>query len=136
MSETHEESGTASAAPIKVVSTGVDTAAPEMRGRDGRFVKGHPKSSAGRPRGYDFRAVVEQFAATNKVEVDRAIYEVFTALAARAKAGDVAAAKLLLDRLCTADPTQVEVLTALPEDERQRRVDEIISALELRRMQS
>ena len=118
-----------------VSDTGDRNISAVKRDARGRWLPG-TTGGPGRPRGYDFRAVVEQFAIANKVEVDRAIYEVFTALAARARAGDVAAAKLLLDRLCTADPTQVEVLTALPEDERQRRVDEIISALELRRMQS
>ena len=63
---------------------------------------------------------------------------VFDALLDRAKAGDVQAARLLLDALVERDPTRVEVIehenpAAMPEDERIARVMQFVRIAEGRR---
>jgi hypothetical protein len=70
-----------------------------IAGRDnaGRFVPGVSGNPAGRPRGVDFRKLVMEF---RKAALDGDLQEVYDAMLTRAKAGDVNAAKLLLDRLC------------------------------------
>lgn len=69
-------------------------------GRDelGRFAPGCAPGP-GRPPAPDFRRVVAERLAANGGSVDAVLFEVFEALRAEAAAGNVAAAKLLLDRL-------------------------------------
>lgn len=80
----------------------------ENGGRDessGRFLPGN-HGSPGRPRGIDFRKLVQDF---RGAALDGDLQAVFDAMKTRALAGDVAAAKLLLDRLCDTDPIRVAV---------------------------
>jgi hypothetical protein len=62
----------------------------------------------GRPRGIDFRKVAEERSAAAGTNLEHELYEVLTALIARAKDGDSVAAKLVIDRLCDALPAKVE----------------------------
>ena len=90
--------------------------AENREGRDelGRFVPGC-LPGPGRPPVPDFRRVVAERLAANGGSVDAVLYELFAALRAEAIAGNVAAARVLLDRLA---PEQAEAeggqtLTAL-----------------------
>jgi hypothetical protein len=79
-------------------------------GRDrssGRFLPGN-SGGPGRPRGLDFRRVVAEQAHAAGVGLEGAMWAVFQAILSRAKAGDVQAAKLLLDRVCVVDPVEAE----------------------------
>ena len=73
---------------------------------NGKFAPGHSGNPAGRPRGWDFRRLVAE---ARGEDVPKGLVRVFAALLERAEMGDVQAAKLLLDRLCDSDPTEVEV---------------------------
>jgi hypothetical protein len=75
----------------------------------GRWLPGHSQPGPGRPRGLDFRRVVEEKAEAEGFDLDEAIWEIVLALFEEAKAGSVAAAKLLLDRLCGPVTAAVEV---------------------------
>lgn len=74
--------------------------APNREGRDelGRFVPGCAPGP-GRPSVPDFRRVVAERLAANGGSVDAVLFELFEDLRAEAAAGNVAAAKVLLDRL-------------------------------------
>ena len=80
---------------------------------DKRFKPGQSGNPAGRPPGLDFRRLVEKRAAAEGVPVEAAMWAIFVSMLKRARAGDVAAAKLLLDRLCTAVETgpQIAIIT-------------------------
>lgn len=95
--------------------------AANREGRDelGRFLPGCPPGP-GRPPVPDFRRAVAERLAANGGSVDAVLFELFEALRAEAVAGNVAAAKLLLDRLAPAEdkagrdrgPTLEEVIAA------------------------
>jgi hypothetical protein len=68
------------------------------RDERGRFVPGCAPGP-GRPAVPDFRRVVAERLHANGGSVDAVLFEVFEVLRAEAAAGNVAAAKLLLDRL-------------------------------------
>lgn len=71
----------------------------ENGGRDpatGRFMPGHG-GGPGRPRGSDLRSLVAEHRAST---MEEALLRVYDMLVERAIGGDVAAARLLLDRLC------------------------------------
>lgn len=82
----------------------------EKRNRDesGRFLPGHATPGPGRPPGHvgpDFRRLVIERCEREGVTVEDAVWAVFTALLKKARRGDVAAARVLLDRLCPRDET-------------------------------
>ena len=52
--------------------------------------------------------MVAEQAETAGVGLEGALWAVFQAILRRAKSGDVQAAKLLLDRVCVADPVEAE----------------------------
>lgn len=85
------------AAPAKPVNNGNHDPAT------GHFVAGNCANPAGRPRGIDFRRLVREKTKDNG-SVEDALFAVYKALTVMARAGDVPAAKLLLDRLCDKDP--------------------------------
>ncbi len=87
--------------PENLVKTGATD--PERDDR-GRFVAGHV-GRGGRPKGYDFRKIVAEESAKHGVPVEVAVWAIYTALLKRARRGDVAAARILLDRLCPRDET-------------------------------
>jgi hypothetical protein len=71
-----------------------------------RWKPGQSGNPAGRPRGIDFRALVkERIGAEAEADIFASI---FAALAQKARAGDVKAARLLFDRLCD-DAPAVEI---------------------------
>lgn len=72
----------------------------------GRFLPGNSGAGGGRPRGLDFRRIVQD---AHGETIDAKLRDVFDALLVAAKAGDVQAAKLLLDRLCDSEPTTVNL---------------------------
>ncbi len=74
----------------------------EGRDERGRFVPGCAPGP-GRPPLPDFRRVIAERLAANGGSVDAVLFDVFEALRAEAAAGNVAAAKLLLDRLAPLD---------------------------------
>ena len=81
-------------------------------GRDkaGRFLAGNCANPKGRPRAFDIRKAAEQHAAKVGMDLQAALGEIIEALIIQAKAGDVAAAKLVMDRLCGAlEKTDVQV---------------------------
>lgn len=77
----------------------------------GRFAPGNP-GGPGRPRGYDFRAIVAERVKKTGESVEDVVGELFDELRATAKGGDsaaVSAIKLVIDRLCDTDPAKVEI---------------------------
>ena len=112
-------------APLSTVSNG--------RGKRGRFTKGNP-GGPGRPRGPDFRRLIFEQAERRGVDVEDAVWDVFSALLERAKNGDVQAAKLILDRLCDSDPVVVDVThQPMSMSERAARIEAILAAAGRRR---
>ena len=98
--------------PDKTAENGRDS-------KSGRFLPGN-SGGPGRPRGFDLRAVAEQKAAEEGVDLETGLWLVVRRLMTAAQGGDVQAARLLLDRLC--DATEVEgggvvltVVTGVPE---------------------
>ncbi len=75
----------------------------------GQLLPGHTANPNGRPKGLDFRLLVQEHAEKQDISVDTAMWGVFTAMLTQARKGDVQAAKLLLDRLCTADATNINL---------------------------
>jgi hypothetical protein len=103
------------------------------RARSGRFAKGNP-GGPGRPRGLDFRSVVAAHAELTGSSIEAAIIEVFDALLRQASEGDVAAAKLLIDRLCGKDDSLATTEPPLLSDcERVARIEEILETARQRR---
>ena len=88
----------------------------------GRFMPGC-KPGPGRPRGPDFREVVLRRRSAEVVESD--LLEVYDALAARAKTGDVQAARLFLERVAPEPPAALLVAEAR-RGARGRTLEEII----------
>lgn len=107
----------------------------EGRDERGRFVLGCAPGP-GRPSVPDFRRVVAERLAANGGSVDAVLFELFEALRAEALAGNVAASKLLLDRLAPeskdakAGPGLDEIIAAsarpMTDAERAERIAEIL----------
>lgn len=114
---------------------GESVANREARDELGRFLPGCPPGP-GRPPVPDFRRVVAERLAAAGGSIDGVLYEVFATLRAEAIAGNVAAAKVLLDRLAPeskdakAGPDLAELIaeTARPmtDAERAQRIAEIL----------
>lgn len=84
----------------------------------GRFVSGH-RGIGGRPKGVDFKALIRERKGQGPLE--DVLVAIFDALAETAATGDVAAAKLLLDRLTTDDDVVqggvfVRLTTGIPDE--------------------
>lgn len=73
---------------------------PNRDPASGRFLPGNNANPKGRPRGYDFRHIVAEYSARQGVNVEDAVAAIYVAMVGAARNGDVAAAKLLLERLC------------------------------------
>lgn len=112
-------------------------------GRDalGRFAPGNPGGPGRRPRP-DFATVVDAHLARNGGSTEKVLGEVFDGLRAAAAGGDVAAARLLLDRLCpiekgAAAGRDLEALLAetnrMTDHERASRIALILRTAQLRR---
>ncbi len=104
------------------------------RARTGRFAKGNP-GGPGRPRGFDFRAVVAAHADLSGFSVEGVVIEVFLSLVRQARAGDVAAARFLIERLCGKDESSAEGTppSQLTEIERVQRIEELLESARRRR---
>lgn len=113
-------------------------------GRDalGRFAPGNPGGPGRRPRP-DFASVVDAHLARNGGSTERALAEIFDSMRAAAAGGDVAAARLLLDRLAPVEKgaaagRDLEALLAetaygLSDDQRAERVAELLRTTAARR---
>ena len=97
-------------------------------------MKGQSGNPKGRPKGLDFRALVERECEKQLgVTVDEAMMRVFAALMQRATSGDVPAAKLLLDKLCIVDPLELNLNDKkLTDTERAARIRAILALGEAR----
>lgn len=69
-----------------------------QRESNGHFAKGWD-GGPGRPRGLDFRKCAEEWAQSKGKTLDAAALDVVDAIFTAARAGDMSAAKLLVDRL-------------------------------------
>jgi len=108
------------------------------RDRSGRFLPGHSQPGPGRPPGtaLDYRAIVEQKAKEAQFSLEDAVWSITQSLLTAAQQGDGLAAKLVLDRLCGKDVDQVrvtEVADPLTEEDRARRVQEILGRIAARK---
>ena len=105
----------------------------EGRDERGRFVLGCAPGP-GRPALPDFRRVVAERLEANGGSVDAVLFEVFAALRAEAASGNIAAARLLLDRLAPQDKgaaaglslDELIAASCVPQDPRER-VRELLS---------
>ena len=97
------------------------------RDRLGRFLKGKP-GGPGRPKGFDFRKVIAEKAEEHDVDLKEALWLIFESLLGKNLSdGDVQAAKLIIDKLCTADPSILEVRD-MSHQERAHRVKALLAA--------
>lgn len=117
---------------------GESVANREARDELGRFLPGCPPGP-GRPPVPDFRRVVAERLAANGGSVDGVLFDVFEALRAEAIAGNVAAAKVLLDRLAPAEDGKrggmdLEQLIAetVSQGEREARIRAILASASMR----
>lgn len=105
------------------------------RTTSGRFAKGN-SGGPGRPRGIDFRAVVAQRAEAEGSRIEEIIWEVFEMLLAASRAGDVQAARVLLDRLCGKETSRIDVGVdagrTMSDLERATRISAILHAAQAR----
>lgn len=108
-----------------------DKTADNGRQPNGRFAKGN-SGGPGRPRGYDFRRIITEVVGEQQVAQD--ILAIYRSLQKRAAtAFDVAAAKLLLEKLCTADPIDVNLNEDVSMDEVAKEVVAMLSAARARK---
>lgn len=99
------------------------------RGEGGRFLAGH--QLGGRPRAFDFRAIVTKWAKENNEPVEDALARVYLALLRNAVGGDVPASKLLIERLCGKEADVLDVAVAarpMSDIERAARIESILRA--------
>lgn len=99
---------------------------------NGYFKKGHVAlAGSGRPKGIDFKTTVLR--AIQEHGATEAIVKVWHAMLNAALDGDVAAARLILDRMCGKEADVVELTSGLSDDERAARVQELLDAARERR---
>ena len=91
------------------------------RDEAGRFLRGNTISkTGGRPRGIDIKALAEEMAEQEGYDLRQAMWRVLKTLINSAEAGDVAAAKIVFERLGVDDDLMsragvvLHVLTGLP----------------------
>lgn len=71
------------------------------RDANGKFLPGHGILSPGRPPGsMDFMAICRRKARENDLDLESVVWDAFESLVSEAKAGEVPAIKLLLERCC------------------------------------
>lgn len=91
---------------------------------------GNPK---GRPKGLDFRALVQAKHKEYGLDLEESMWQVYLSLLASALGGDMQAAKLLLDRLCSGDTEPLDMdRRALSDTERVARIARILAIAEAR----
>jgi hypothetical protein len=115
----------------------LDEAFPSRDPVTGRMLKGRP---GGPGRGWDgarnhgvynFRALVAEFVEAHGGFVEDVVVDLFGCLMRAAQNGDVAAAKLLLERFCGKDAEQLDVavgVAKLSDVERATRIASILAA--------
>jgi len=80
---------------------------PFRRDQKGRFLRGNPGGPGRRPgQGLDYRALAEREAEREGIDLPQAMWRVLRKLIELAQAGDVAAAKLVLDKLGIVEDAQ------------------------------
>lgn len=107
------------------------------RDENGRLLPGRPGgpgrgAPGARNHGvYNFRALVAEFVEAHGGHTEDVVVDLFGCLMRAANAGDVAAAKLLLERFCGKDAEQLDVAVAttkLSDVERATRIASILAA--------
>ncbi len=82
------------------------------RDEAGRWLPGHKQPGPGRPRGLDFRRLIQE----NRGETyEQTIVQVYDMLVVKALQGDVQAIKLLFDRMCDKDADKLIIGRSLEE---------------------
>ncbi|MCB9868201.1 MAG: hypothetical protein H6816_16385 [Phycisphaerales bacterium] len=95
-------------APIEIQGNGRDAR--------GRFVPGHP-GGPGRPRRrISVYQVAERKAAETGFDIEAEVFAVVLKLIEQAKAGDVTAARLVLDRLCSPERVALDIANGIAID--------------------
>lgn len=106
-------------------------------GRDekGRFTFGNP-GGPGRAKKPDIYAVALEGAARDGIDLRAKLYEVLQAMVQRALAGDVSAAKLLVDRLTDPDPIVVEHQGTVTDADAARQIQALLAVAAARKAAS
>ena len=102
---------------------------PRQRNERGHYLPGH--TLGGRTPGFDFRSIVAKFAAENGEPVEEALSRIYLGILRSAAAGDVAAARLLIERLCGKETDVVDLTVGkrkMSDTERAARVAAIMHA--------
>ena len=102
---------------------------PRQRDEKGHYLPGH--TLGGRAPGFDFRAIVAKFAAENGEPVEQALSRVYLGVLRAAAAGDVPAAKLLIERLCGKEADTIDLTVGkrkMSDTERAARIAAIMHA--------
>lgn len=114
-----------------------DVLPPTRDPKTGRYLRG--KLGAGRKGGlYNFRSIVADYIEAHGGFVEDAIIDLFHSMMGAARRGDVAAAKLLLDKFCGKDAESVDVVVAastMSDTERAARLNAILAAAAARQGQ-
>lgn len=102
---------------------------PRQRNERGHYLPGH--TLGGRTRGFDFRSIVAKFATENGEPVEQALSRVYLGILRAAAAGDVSAAKLLIERLCGKEADTIDLTVGkrrMTDTERAARIAAIMHA--------
>lgn len=102
---------------------------PRQRNERGHYLPGH--TLGGRTPGFDFRSIVAKFAAENGEPVEDALARVYLGILRAAAAGDVSAAKLLIERLCGKEADTIDLTVGkrrMTDTERAARIAAIMHA--------
>lgn len=98
-------------APVSTAPADIASARP-LRDAKGRFLPGGPGGPGRRPgQGLDLRALAEREAEREGFDLNQAAWRVLKKLFHMAEGGDVAAAKLVLDKLGVVDEAQQAGIT-------------------------
>lgn len=114
----------------------VPSVSGHIGGRDdkGRFVVGNP-GGPGRPRKPDVFAVATEGAARDGVDLRASLWAVLQAMVQRALAGDVSAAKLIVDKLTDPDPIVVEHQSTVTDADAARQIQALLAVAAARKDQ-
>lgn len=107
---------------------------PSRDPETGRYIAGKvggPGRAAKSHGVYNFRALVAEFVEAHGGHAEDVVVDLFGALMTAARGGDVAAARLLVERLCGKDAEQLDIAmatTQLSDTERASRLHAILEA--------
>lgn len=103
--------------------------------RTGRFVKGHaPLPGCGRKRRRTLFEVAQERAEAEGIDLETELWAICKTLLSAARAGDMVAARQVLDRLTANDPTEIKVTgDGLSDVARVARVEALLASAASRR---